>query len=69
MFAGYHLKLLSENWGPLYGYQYYWFNATGTNNWVGGSSSFDSLNSLANPQMFAPVKTAQDIYGTFEVHF
>jgi Protein of unknown function (DUF3373) len=51
------------------GYQYYWFNATGSNNWVGGSVNFDSLSNPNNMQMYAPVKTAQDIYGTFEVQF
>ncbi len=51
------------------GYQYYWFNATGSNNWVGSSTNLSNLNSPMNAQMVAPVKTAQDIYGTFEVHF
>jgi len=54
------------------GYQYYDFKYTGSNNWVGAPMSIDSLATYqANGGMLlqAPVKTAQDIYATFEVKF
>ena len=52
------------------GFQYYWFNASGSNNWVGGPANTSDLAlSPAYQQMMAPLETAQDIYGTFEVHF
>lgn len=53
------------------GYQYYKFDYTGSNNWVGGSEKISEI-SASNPldaQMFAPVKNAQDIYATLEVKF
>jgi len=51
------------------GYQYYDFDYTGSNNWVGGSTNISDLNNPMNAQMFVPLKSAQDIYATFEVHF
>ena len=51
------------------GYQYYSFDATGSNNWVGSSAKLSDLNNPMNAQMLAPVQNAQDIYGTFEVQF
>jgi hypothetical protein len=53
------------------GYQYYKFDYTGSNNWVGGSEKISDI-SATNPmdaQMFTPVKNAQDIYATLEVKF
>ena len=50
------------------GYQYYDFEYTGSNNWVGAPVKIADIK----PTDFliqAPVKTAHDIYGTFEVHF
>lgn len=52
------------------GYQYYDFQYTGSNNWVGAPVKISELTaSPFNAQMFAPVESAQDIYGTFEVRF
>ncbi len=50
------------------GYQYYTFDYTGSNNWVGAPVSINNLMaSPMNAQMFPPMKWAQDIYATFEV--
>lgn len=54
------------------GYQYYDFQYTGSNNWVGAPVKISDLASYqANGGMLlqAPIKNAHDIYGTFEVHF
>lgn len=54
------------------GYQFYDFDYTGSNNWVGAPIKISDLATFqANGGMLlqAPVKTAHDIYGTFEVHF
>ena len=51
------------------GYQYYSFDATGSNNWVGSSAKLSEIGNPMNAQMMAPVQNAQDIYGTFEVQF
>jgi hypothetical protein len=52
------------------GYQYYDFDYTGSNNWVGSPVKLSALTaSPLNAQMLTPLKTAQDIYATFEVHF
>lgn len=61
-------SLLSKVFFKL-GYQYYQFNYTGSNNWVGGSTPISNVVNPMNAQMFAPVKNAQDVYGTFEVQF
>jgi len=50
------------------GYQYYDFDYTGSNNWVGAPQKISDINS-STLQLLAPVKYAQDIYATFEVHF
>jgi Protein of unknown function (DUF3373) len=51
------------------GYQYYDFQYTGTNNWVGAPVKItDLMASPMNAQMFPPVKYAHDVYATFEVH-
>ncbi len=51
------------------GYQYYDFTYTGSNNWVGAPVSMSDLTaSPFNAQMFPPVKSAHDVYATFEVH-
>ncbi|MHB8122308.1 MAG: DUF3373 domain-containing protein [Desulfuromonadaceae bacterium] len=50
------------------GYQYYDFEYTGSNNWVGAPVKISDIT----PQtalMMAPVKKAHDIYATFEVKF
>jgi hypothetical protein len=57
------------------GYQYYDFDYTGSNNWIGAPVKIADLTAGAipavfqNAQMFAPLKSAHDIYGTFEVKF
>lgn len=50
------------------GYQYYDFQYTGSNNWVGAPVKISSITS-DTMLMQAPIKNAHDIYGTFEVHF
>lgn len=50
------------------GYQYYDFEYTGSNNWVGAPIKISDITD--NTMLLqAPVKSAHDIYGTFEVHF
>ena len=52
------------------GYQYYDFEYTGSNNWVGAPVKMSEVGaSPFNAQMFAPLKNAQDVYVTFEVKF
>lgn len=50
------------------GYQYYEFAYTGSNNWLGSPIKISEMNNTRS-QLTAPLKSAQDIYGTFEVHF
>jgi len=50
------------------GYQYYDFEYTGSNNWVGAPIKISDIKPT-DMLLQAPVKTAHDIYGTFEVHF
>jgi len=49
------------------GYQYYDFEYTGSNNWVGAPVKIDDV--AGNMMLMAPLKNAQNIYGTFEVKF
>jgi hypothetical protein len=50
------------------GYQYYDFEYTGSNNWVGAPRKIADLTG-AEMQLLAPLKNAQNIYATFEVKF
>jgi len=50
------------------GYQYYDFEYTGSNNWVGAPVKISSIQPT-DLMLMAPVKKAHDVYGTFEVHF
>jgi hypothetical protein len=50
------------------GYQYYDFEYTGSNNWVGAPQKISTITTQ-NMLLLAPMKTAHNIYGTFEVHF
>jgi opacity protein-like surface antigen len=50
------------------GYQYYDFEYTGSNNWVGEPKKISEIKST-DLMLMAPVKEAHNIYGTFEVHF
>ena len=55
------------------GYQYYDFQYTGSNNWVGAPQKINGLSSTPTlstiPQFFPVLKNAQDVYATFEVLF
>lgn len=52
------------------GYQYYDFEYTGSNSWIGAPKKIDDLaKSPMNAQIFPPLDKAQDIYATFEVQF
>ncbi len=55
------------------GYQYYDFQYSGSNNWVGAPSKISSLSSTPGPttvpQFFPVLKNAQDVYLTFDVLF
>ncbi len=50
------------------GYQYYDFEYTGSNNWVGAPVKIADIKPT-DMQMLTPLKNAQDIYVTFEVKF
>ena len=53
------------------GYQYYTFDYTGSNNWVGAPVKISNLSTTnpATQQMLAPLKDAKDLYLTFDVLF
>jgi hypothetical protein len=58
------------------GYQYYDFDYTGSNNWVGAPKKIEDLCGdftnpacFANAQFFTPLESAHDVYLTFEVRF
>ncbi len=50
------------------GYQYYDFEYTGSNNWVGAPVKISNIKPT-DMMLLTPLKKAQDIYVTFEVHF
>jgi hypothetical protein len=50
------------------GYQFYDFQYTGSNNWVGKPQKISDIKST-DFMLMAPVSKAHDIYATFEVHF
>jgi len=50
------------------GYQYYDFEYSGSNNWVGAPKKISSIQP-SDMMLLTPMKSAHDIYGTFEVHF
>ena len=50
------------------GYQYYNFDYTGSNNWVGAPVKISGIQPN-DMMLLTPLKNAQDIYGTFEVKF
>jgi hypothetical protein len=65
------LKPISSHFSKAFfklGYQYYDFEYTGSNNWVGAPVKISSIQST-DMLMMAPVKTAHDVYATFEVKF
>ncbi len=52
------------------GYQYYDFEYTGSNSWIGAPKKIDDLaDSPMNAQIFPPIDKAHDIYLTFDVQF
>jgi len=60
---------LSKTFAKI-GYQYYDFDYTGSNNWVGAPVRISDLKaSPLNAQFLTPLSNAQDIYATLEVHF
>jgi hypothetical protein len=50
------------------GYQYYDFEYTGSNNWVGASKKISEIKST-DLLLLAPMKEAHNVYATFEVKF
>ena len=50
-----------------FGYQYYKFDYTGSNFWVGEPTAMSSVASVG--QLLVPVKDAKDLYLTFDVQF
>ncbi len=50
------------------GYQYYDFEYTGSNNWVGAPVKISSIKPT-DMLVLAPMKEAHDVYATFEVRF
>ncbi|MDD2898733.1 MAG: DUF3373 domain-containing protein [Desulfuromonadaceae bacterium] len=50
------------------GYQYYDFEYTGSNNWVGAPVKISSIQPT-DLMLLAPMKKAHDVYATFEVKF
>ena len=51
------------------GYQYYEFDYTGSNNWVGAAKGINELSDPNNAQMFSPLEYAHDVYLSFNVEF
>ena len=53
------------------GYQWYKFDYTGSNFWIGAPAQISGLTSAspANQQILAPVDEAKDLYLTFDVQF
>jgi hypothetical protein len=49
-------------------YQYYKFDYTRSNNWVGAPMNMSDVTA-ATPQFLVPIKNAKDIYLTFDVQF
>ena len=50
------------------GYQYYDFEYTGSNNWVGAPKKISEIKPT-DLMLMAPLKYAHNVYGTFEVQF
>ncbi|MBZ0155873.1 MAG: DUF3373 domain-containing protein [Alphaproteobacteria bacterium] len=53
------------------GFQYYKFDYTGSNNWMGEPKKISDLSTsdVNGTQLFAPLKNAKDFYMTFDVIF
>jgi len=66
-----NLKPISSHLSKAFfrvGYQYYDFQYTGSNNWVGAPVKISSIQAT-DMMLLTPLKSAQDIYATFEVKF
>lgn len=66
-----NLKPISSYFSKVFfklGYQYYDFEYTGSNNWVGAPKKISEIKP-SDFMLMAPMKEAHDVYGTFEVHF
>ena len=66
-----NLKPISSHLSKAFirvGYQYYDFEYTGSNNWVGAPVKISSVQPT-DMMLLTPLKSAQDIYATFEVKF
>ena len=66
-----NLKPISSHLSKAFirvGYQYYDFQYTGSNNWVGAPVKISSIQPT-DLMLLTPLKSAQDIYATFEVKF
>lgn len=66
-----NLKPISSHFAKAFfklGYQYYDFQYTGSNNWVGAPVKISSIQA-SDMLLLAPVKSAHDVYATFEVKF
>lgn len=66
-----NLKPISSYFSKAFfklGYQYYDFQYTGSNNWVGAPVKISEVKPT-DLMLLAPIKEAHDVYGTFEVQF
>ena len=66
-----NLKPISSHLSKVFfriGYQFYNFDYTGSNNWVGAPVKIADIKST-DMMLMTPLKNAQDIYATFEVKF
>ncbi|WP_236026707.1 DUF3373 domain-containing protein [Geomonas diazotrophica] len=66
-----NLKPISSHLSKAFfkiGYQYYDFAYTGSNNWVGAPQKISDIKST-DLLLLQPLKSAQDVYATFEVKF
>lgn len=66
-----NLKPISSVFAKVFfklGYQYYDFKYTGSNSWVGEPIKIADIKAT-DMMLMTPVKSAQNVYGSFEVHF
>jgi len=66
-----NLKPISSHLSKVFfrvGYQFYNFDYTGSNDWVGAPVKIADIKPT-NMMLLTPLKNAQDIYATFEVKF
>lgn len=66
-----NLKPISNYFAKAFvkvGYQYYDFEYTGSNNWVGAPQKISEIKPT-DLMLMTPMKSAHNVYGTFEVQF